>query len=494
MKQIVKTFNILIKKTIFKVQNKTNNNFKISNFNKFLITFIGLLFLYLFYLSIPLLYDKTWVQTNMESKLLNEFKVNLSTSASISYRILPAPHFLIKDSKILVEDGGIEKSIAEIKDVKLFLSQKNFFDKKRIILKKVIINGANFSLLRADLKLLNNTTNKDFPNKKIIVNNSNIFFKDNLGEAISIIKINSGTLFFDKKKLLNFFKLRGEVFNIPFSIDFKNQNNLIKIKEINFNAESLKLNIFNRFVVDQNNSITGKNIISLLNSRIDTNYKAKEKLITFESNNSRIANSQINYNGVMSINPFDLDLNIYFDDYKISKLFKIHSGLTELIKSQLLFNENISVKTTVVINSNIKDKFFQNAKINFHIINGEINFNNTKFINDKIGSLELINSNLFFKNNKLILNSDILIEIKSSDHLFSLLNTVKTARKKIKKVLINLDYDLLTNQFKFNNVKVDNNAASEHLLRMMDGFSDNDLNNLNKSRRLINEILNVYAG
>ena len=494
MKKIVKTFNNLVKKTIFKVQNKTNNNFKISNFNKFLITFISLLFLYLFYLLIPLLYDKTWVQTNMESKLLNEFRVNLSTSANISYRILPAPHFLIKDSKILVEDGGIEKSIAEIKDVKLFLSQSNFFDKKKIILKKVIINGANFSLLRADLKLLNNTTDKNFPNKKIIVNNSNIFFKDNLGEAISIIKINNGTLFFDKKELLNFLKLRGEVFNIPFSIDFKNQNNLIKIKEINFNAESLKLNIFNRFVIDQNNSITGKNIISLLNSRIDTNYKAKEKLITFESHNSRIANSQINYNGVMSINPFDLDLNIYFDDYKISKLFKTHSVLIELIKSQLLFNENISVNTTVVINSNIKDKLFQNAKINFHIINGEINFNNTKFINDKVGSLELINSNLFFKNNKLILNSDILIEIKSSDHLFSLLNTVKTARKKIKKVLINLDYDFLTNQFKFNNVKVDNNEASEQLLRMMDGFSDNNLNNLNKNRRLINEILNVYAG
>ena len=105
MKKIVKTFNNLVKKTIFKVQNKTNNNFKISNFNKFLITFISLLFLYLFYLLIPLLYDKTWVQTNMESKLLNEFRVNLSTSANIACRILAAPNFLIKDSKILLEDG-----------------------------------------------------------------------------------------------------------------------------------------------------------------------------------------------------------------------------------------------------------------------------------------------------------------------------------------------------------------------------------------------------
>ena len=110
MKKIVKSFNILIKKTIFKVQNKTNNNFKISIFNNFLITFIGLLFLYLFYLLIPLLYDKTWVQTNIESKLLNKFKINLSTSGEISYHILPGPHFLIKDSKILVDNTEKQKS------------------------------------------------------------------------------------------------------------------------------------------------------------------------------------------------------------------------------------------------------------------------------------------------------------------------------------------------------------------------------------------------
>ena len=109
MKQIIKNFNNLIKRTIFKVQNKTNNNFNISGFNKYLITFIALLFFYLFYLLIPVLYDKTWVQTNIESKLLSEFKINLSTSADISYRILPSPHYLVKDSKILMIQGEKKK-------------------------------------------------------------------------------------------------------------------------------------------------------------------------------------------------------------------------------------------------------------------------------------------------------------------------------------------------------------------------------------------------
>ena len=122
MKKIIKNFNNFVKRTIFKVQEKTNSNFNISNFNKYLIIFIASLFVYLFYLLTPLLYDKTWVQANIESKLLNEFNVNLSTSADISYRILPAPHFLIKDSKILIDDGEKKKSIAEIKDFKIFFS------------------------------------------------------------------------------------------------------------------------------------------------------------------------------------------------------------------------------------------------------------------------------------------------------------------------------------------------------------------------------------
>ena len=65
MKQIVKNFNNLIKKTIFKLENKTNNKFQVSTFNKYVIAVIIVLFIYIFYLSIPLLYDKNWVQNKI---------------------------------------------------------------------------------------------------------------------------------------------------------------------------------------------------------------------------------------------------------------------------------------------------------------------------------------------------------------------------------------------------------------------------------------------
>ena len=493
MKQIIKKFNNLVKKTIFKVQNKTNNNFKISNFNKYLITFIASLFIYLFYLLIPLLYDKTWVQANIESKLLNEFRINLSTSADITYRILPAPHFLIKDSKILINEDEKIKSIAEIKDFKIFLSQGNFFNKKKMNIKRIIIDDANFSLLRSDFKLLSEFKSKNFSNKKIKINNSNIFFRDNLGEIISIIKIDKIILFFDDKKVSNFINLKGEVFNIPFIFDFNYHNNSTKYKEINFSSKPLQLNIYNKSFIKKKVT-SGENNISFLQSTINTKYKIKEKLIIFKSDNSRLNNSQVNYDGEISINPFDLKLNINLDDYKISNLFKINPIFIELIQSELMFNDNISLNTTILTNSNVKNEFFNNAKINFDIINGKINFNKTKFINYDVGTLELSNSNLFLKDNELVFNSDILINIKNSKKLFSLLNTKKSSRKDFKNILINLDYNFLSNKIKFNNLKIDNSDVSNQFLTIIDGFNDNDMNNLNKSRRLLNELLRVYAG
>ena len=503
MKKIVKKYNNLIKKTIFKLQNKTtlfklqhkkNNKFIISSFNKYLITFFGLLFFYLFYLLIPLLYGKGWIQSNIESKFINEFKIELSSSADISYRILPAPHFLIKNSKILLNGSKNQKSIADIKNLKVFISQKNFFDKEKMNLTKVFINDANFSLLKNDIEALNEFINNKFSNKKIKINDSNIFLRDNLNEVISIIKIRKAVLFYDNEKLLNSFNLKGEAFAVPFIFDFENKIDSVNEKRINFQAKSLKLNIFNRSTNENNNSNTGENIISFLNSKIKTNYKIKNKLIIFKSDTSNKNISKINYTGKLSINPFDLDLDINLGKYKVSQLFKPNSILEEFIKSEILFNENISLKTSVIASSNAINEVFQNAKINFNIVNGKLNFDKTIFSNNSIGFLKLKNSNLLLENNELILNTDILIDIKNSDRLFSFLNTSKNSRKNIKNILINLNYYFSSNEIKFNNIKIDNNEVSDQFFNIAEGFTDNNLNNLIKTRRLLNELLNAYEG
>ena len=494
MKNIVEFFNNFVKNTIFKVQNKTNNKFKISTFNKFLITFIGILFFYIFYLLVPLLYDKDWVKDNIETKLLSEFKIDLSSFKDISYRILPTPHYLIKDSKILLNSLKNPESIADVKNFKIFISQKNLFNKEKMTIKNITINEANFFLLRSGLKILNDSNNNKFSNKKIEINKSNIFFKDNLEEIIAIVKINRAILFFEDKELLNLFNLKGNVFTIPFTLEVKNTNDLIKKKKINFKAKSLNLNLFNESVVEQNNQVIGKNIISFLNSTISTQYEVDDKFITFISNSSRINGSKIKYNGELSINPFDLNLNIILNDYKISQLFKRNSIFTELLKSELFFNENITLNTSLIVKSNTKNQIFHKAEIYFTIKNGKINLDNTKFINNDIGLFKLDNSNVFYENNKLVLNTDLLLDVKDSNRLFSFLNTSKKFRKEIRNILINLNYDFLSNEIQFNNIKINNSDMDGQFLNIIDGFKDNSSNNLIKSRRLFNELLDIYDG
>ena len=494
MKQFIYNFNNFIKKTILKLQNKTNNNFQISNFNKYLITFISLLFFYLFYLSIPILYGKIWIQSNIEKQLLKEFKINFSISSDISYRILPAPHFLIKDSKIFKIDSDKIISLADIKNLKVFISQSKFFDKRKMAIRHIKMNNANFSLLRNDLKLLKNSSNNSFSKKIIEIHRSNVFFKDNRDEAVAIIKIKKARLFQDSEDLLNVFNLDGEVYNIPFGLVFKKKFDSLMTEEINIISKTLKLNIYDIYNYDEKNINTGKNVVTFLNNTVNTKYKVEDKIVSFNSADSKIKNNKIDYNGELSINPFNLNLNINLGNYKLLKLLNINSILNEVIKTELLFNKNISINTLLTINSDLKKEIFNDVDINFNIINGKINFDKTKLINKKIGSIELENSNLNFINDRLILNTNIIIDIKNHKKLFSLLQTNKRSRKPIKNILINLDYDFLTNQIGFNNFKIDNKNVSEELSRVIQGFNDNNFNNWNKSKRFLNILLDAYEG
>ena len=483
MKQIVKNFNNLIKKTIFKLKDKTNSKFHVSNFNKYTITAISILFVYIFYLLLPQLYDKNWVQNKIVSKLGSEFNINLSNNLDISYRILPKPHYLIRD---------IKTSLAEIKTLNVFISQNNFFNKESTRINEVSIKEANFSLLTNDLKTLYENSETKFSKKKIKINDSNIFFRDHLNEVISIIKISKALLFFDEKNLFNLLDLNGEVFNIPFELNY--QNTINSQKKIKIKAPDIKLKIINEFFKKDEDLNSGMNNISILNSSINTKYSIKDQIVIFQSDGSRVYNSKIDYNGQLAINPFDLNLKINLYNYKISNLFTPNSIINEFIKSGLLFNENISVHTLVNIESTKKDKIFNEAKLEFKVLNGKISFDNSIFINNNIGLIEVSNSDLFLENDKLFLTANLSIDVKDTDKLYSFLITNKRLRKDIKNIKLNIIYDFLSNEITFKNIKIDGNKVSNQFYNIVEGFSDNNFNNLTKSRRLLNELISLYEG
>jgi len=507
MKKVVKIFENLVNKTLFnikkilfKYKKIINSGYEVSSLNKYIISFISLLFFYLFYLSIPNLYNKTWVQNTIENKLLEEFKVNFSISSEISYNILPSPHFLIKNSKIFRDDDGKTKSLSEIKNLKIFIGQKNFFIKKNMYIKNVLINDANFNLYRKDFNLLDKINIEKLSGKKIKVTKSNIFFKNNFDKTFAIVRISKAILFYDELKLLNLLDLTGEVFNVPFSLSLNQTNFSPEISEVNrkvnINSKKLKLNIFNESTIKANDVISGYNNTVILNSKISTNYNINKNNneIIFTSKESKIKNSIMSYNGKLSKKPFDLDLDINLSKIELIKIFNNNSIFFELLKTQLFFNENLSANISLNTKFPKRDEIFDHAKFNFNIVNGTINFNQTKLINDKIGFLEVVNSLLYFDENKLILNSDIMIDIKNSNNLFSYLQTIKNKRFPIKKIYFNLNYDFSVDQIFLNNFRIDDGNNENEIVKVINDFFRNKDNNTNTTRRMLNKLFSLYEG
>ena len=496
--KFVKYFVYLLKNKLFKHKNKINNIFStkliISNFNKYIIVIVSFLFIYLFYLSIPTLYDKSWVQATIEKKLIEEFKINFSTSSQISYDILPSPHFKIKNVKIFNENFEEPKQLAEIKDLKIFIDQKNFFNKEKLNINKVLLENTNFSFNKYDLKFLNKFVNSKFSKKKIKISKSSIFYKNNNDETLAIIKIPKVVLFHDDLKILNILNLRGEVFNIPFNLDLKKDFLLPESKEINFTANKIKLNFFNKSLKYLDDSFIGSNIISILNLKLNSNYTQSKNSIMIKSKKSKMNNSNLSYNGKFSLKPFDLNLDINIDNYKFFELFTSNSIFFEFIQSNLLFNENISANISIAGLSDSGD-ILSSSMLVFNVSNGKISFDNTKLINDKIGLLDVITSNLLFEDGKLILKSEILIDIKNLNNLFRFIQTPKELRKKIiKKIIINLDYDFVTKKIEFNSIKVDGSEVNDEIMSIVQDFSKTKEINLNKSRRVLNKLFSVYDG
>ena len=64
--------------------------------------------------------------------------------------------------------------------------------------------------------------------------------------------------------------------------------------------------------------------------------------------------------------------------------------MTNLLKKNLLFNENFNGKVSINISTLNGIKIFDKAAINLEFINGELKLDNTILISEKIGSFNLL--------------------------------------------------------------------------------------------------------
>ena len=150
---------------IIHLKNKFN---QISNFNKSLILFISTLFLYLFYVSIPSLYDYQRLQNQLKTHLLDDYNLNINISNEIQYKILPSPHFEVKESIIYRGEGSDVNKFAEVGNLKIFVSIADFYNQDKLQLKNIEIKESIFFLDQDNQKFFFDYFKKKILKKKYL--------------------------------------------------------------------------------------------------------------------------------------------------------------------------------------------------------------------------------------------------------------------------------------------------------------------------------------
>ncbi len=476
-----------------------NIKIKISNFNKYLILFITLLFLYLFYLSIPALYNKETLQKELTEKLLSDFNINISLSSDIKYLILPSPHILVKNVKIFDDNKDNPKELSQIKNLRIFISQKSLLNQKNIKITRFLIKDANFLIQKDDFEYLNNFINQKFSEKKINIKNSNIFFKDSNNETISIFNINNFKLFYDQNKLENLIISEGKLFKIPFTFQWNKKFNSDSGSEFFMELKKLLMNIKNISTPTQNEVNSGKNTLSLGNFKFVTNYKIEKNLILLDSKESKLINNEIEYRGEIHLKPFDLNLNIFLEKFNINKFINKSDTYKELLYSNVLFNKNLSANIAFDIERVVKNKLFDSAKFFLKFDNGAINFNNSYLISKKIGKLNVDNSSLRFIEDQLIFKGNFDFQIKDYKEFYKSFQTPKRNRKKLNNIYFDIEYNIFENNLKVVEISLDdlNREPSDSVKSILQQYSndvDSKIENWIDLKIFTNKVLENYAG
>ena len=418
---------------------KINFNIKL-NLKVGIFAITSLFFLYLLYLSLPSLYDTGRVQKDLYNKLLEEYGLNLSLSSNIAYRILPQPHFHIKDSKIFGNKNKIMREIGQIKDIRVFISQKNLFERDNIGIKKIVLSSGNFYFNRQNLDFISNLFNNEFSKKKFFVKKSKLFFNDKNDSVIFIYSIENLNFFKNEQNNNQSFRTNGNIFKIP--INFYWEKNLDTKDTIsNFNAKSLDIDFFNKSIFF-NGSYENENILNILSNSLKTNYKISKNQIKLRSNKSLVKNTPISYFGNIELNPFSFKIFVNANEidfkYLLSNLFFID----ELVSSKILLNDNINGLIKIKSKKLHKSKIFKDADININFEEGDLNFDNSFLENNKFGKITLNNSQFEYTNTASNLTGEIKLDIFDHNQLYKIFPIPKKKRFKRKFDRVNFNFTL----------------------------------------------------
>ena len=455
--KFLKKINLSINNLLEKYLNKLNfNNLSnIARSNKVFLTSVALIILFLSYLSLPHTYNKDEIRKELKSQLLNRFNINFIFPKNFDYKFYPRPHFIIKESSIIVD----QSAITNIKKLKVYLSLDNFFSLKNITVKDVILENSNFNFDKKNYNFFLQILDSNFLESTFKIKDSNIFYRDADKEVLFINKILNMKYYYDTKELKNIVYSENEIFNIPYSFD----SYLDKVKKKIFtkvNLNLLKLQIENE-IEDKDNSKNGLMKFIYDKNKSEASYKLKKNLFVFNYF-EKLIDPKFNYEGKINFDPFYANLKGDTDKINLSYLFKFNSLTTQLFKSEILNNNNLNIELSINSKKIAQYQNLINFFLNFKIEEGLIDIDNSKFSWGKHVDFKILDSLLYVNKNNLILDGKLILNVKNDQEIYKFLQMSKNLRPELKNLELNFYYNFDQQTLDFNNIRV-NDKMSENL-------------------------------
>ena len=472
--------------SIFNKLKYLKSNLKKGNIIKNNRVFFGIaavVILTLSYFLLPTIHDKDVIQSKIKNHVSKKYNFEVKFNEKIRYGLLPKPHFVSKNL-IVLKNG---KEIGIIKNFANYIGLGNFFSVNDLELKDISIIDADFSITIEDLVFFEEFLKTEPNENRIIFKNSNIFFKTEDGEFLFLNKINNSKFYYDSMNLENVSVSKNDIFNIPYKLTIKN-NKYRKELFVNFNSKKIRLNIEN--TTNYSEEIK-EGIVELLfiNKKKSLNYEITENSIKFLSEDKK------DLGGYIDFKPFYLNVDLAYNGISTKNLFRNDSLLVDLIKSEILNNQNLNVN----INLNIKDitniDELNNLNLAINLEQGDITLSKSKILWKDDLEIILNDAVISYDDNEIFLLGKLLVSAKNIDDFYKSFQIKRNDRKKIKQMELDFVYNFNENKFSFDNVRIDK-KSNQKLDNFIEEYNSNENKFFNKVtfKNFVNEFFSNYDG
>ena len=456
---------------------------KIDPNSKEFVIFGAIIILILAFFSIPSFFDKKIIQSKIKNQVYDKYKIEIKFNEEVNFGLLPKPHFVSKNLSILENN----EEIANIGKFKVFIFNNNFFFLKDLKIKDLVFIKSEFNLNSKSIKLFNNLLFTDPSEDKIIIKDSKIFYKNFEGDVLFISKILNSSFFYDYKKLENNFISKNEIFNLPFTLEIK-ENYFNKTLFTKINSKKIRLGIENKidYKKEEKNGLVAVNFI---NDSTEFEYKFDQKKLNFYSKDKDF------YSGQIDFKPFYLSFDLNYQNLNFKNLLNNKKIFVEVIKTKLFSNDNLNVNLNINSKDILNAEQLNDLSLKIAILQGSLSFADSHVMwgNDlKITTKECF---LNIDDNQVSLIGKLVFDYNDIDNFYKFYQVKKKNRKKIKNIEINFFFDLTLNTFSFDNPKIDN-KFNENLEQLIEKFNNKQIRFFNKItfKNFVNSFFNAYAG